>query len=185
MTSGLSRLRVAVVVFGALIIQLALFPDVHIFGVNPDVMLLVAVVAGSVGGPTTGATVGFATGLVIDLFVATPFGLSALAYTLAGFGVGAAQSGTLANSRVLRALFAGAGSGFGVALYALVGAIVGQPQMLHMRLVRVIVVVAMVNVGLSLPAYGAMRWALSGPEPGRRRLRRSRPSMAGSRGSWR
>jgi len=52
-------------------------------------MMLLAVGAGFVGGPDTGAVVGFAAGTVSDLFLqSTPFGLSALAACLAGFAVG-------------------------------------------------------------------------------------------------
>ena len=57
--------------------------------VAPDFMMLLAVCAGFVAGPDKGAVVGFAAGLVSDLFLqSTPFGLSALAACLAGFVVG-------------------------------------------------------------------------------------------------
>ncbi|MGH9306361.1 MAG: rod shape-determining protein MreD [Acidimicrobiales bacterium] len=197
--SGRARARCTLVVLVALVVQQVVFADFHLFGVMPDVMLLMAVVGGSVGGPILGATIGFGAGLAMDLFVATPFGLSALAYTLAGFGVGAVQSGLLANSRVLRALFVGAGSVFGELLYALVGSIVGQGQMLHVHLIRIMLVVGVVNVVLSIPAYPAMRWALgssakgmaessswSGSGRGRSgpRLVRRRSPGPGWRGGW-
>ena len=55
--------------------------------IAPDIMVLLPIVAGIIGGPARGATIGFGTGLVSDLFLPTPFGLSALVGCLLGFGV--------------------------------------------------------------------------------------------------
>ena len=63
-------------------------PHLAVWGAAPDV-LLVAVVAVSVRrGARTGAGFGFAAGLGADVFLATPLGTSALAYTLVGHVLG-------------------------------------------------------------------------------------------------
>jgi len=66
----------------------ALAPHLRLSGVGPD-LPLVAVVAVAAGrGSRAGAAFGFAAGLGADLFLATPLGTSALAYTLVGHFVG-------------------------------------------------------------------------------------------------
>ena len=82
--------RVGLVVAAFVTLQQTLVLDVRIGGVHPDIMVLFPIVAGIVGGPARGASMGFGTGLVADLFLPTPFGLSALVGCLIGFAVGAA-----------------------------------------------------------------------------------------------
>jgi hypothetical protein len=70
--------------------HVALAPHFGLLGAAPD-LPLVAVVAVAAGrGARPGAAFGFAAGLGADLFLATPFGTSALAYTLVGHIVGGA-----------------------------------------------------------------------------------------------
>jgi hypothetical protein len=72
-------------------------PHLAVWGLAPDV-LLVAVVAVAAGhGERAGATFGFAAGLGADLFLATPLGTSALAYTVVGHVVGRATSAPLST----------------------------------------------------------------------------------------
>ena len=88
--------RVVLVVVGFLLVQETLVLDLRLGGVHPDIMLLLPIMAGIVGGPARGASMGFGAGLAADLFLPTPFGLSALVGCLIGFGVGVA---TLALDR--------------------------------------------------------------------------------------
>ena len=61
-----------------LILQLELFASIRFFGVMPELMLGIAITAGWNGGSSRGAVVGFISGMSIDLYLATPLGLSAL-----------------------------------------------------------------------------------------------------------
>ena len=63
------------------------------------VFLTVAVATGLVTGAEGGALMGFAVGMVADLFVQTPLGLSALTFSLVGFTVGSLQNSMLRTSR--------------------------------------------------------------------------------------
>lgn len=66
----------------------ALAPHLRLSGVAPD-LPLVAVVAVAAGrGARAGAAFGFAAGLGADVFLATPLGTSALAFTVVGHFVG-------------------------------------------------------------------------------------------------
>ena len=73
--------RVVLVVITFVVVQQTLVLDLRLGGIHPDIMVLLPIVAGIVGGPATGASMGFGAGLVADLFLPTPFGLSALVGT--------------------------------------------------------------------------------------------------------
>ena len=102
-TRGTARAGLVVALF--VMVQQTLMLDLRVGGVHPDIMILLPIVAGLVGGPSRGASMGFVAGLVADLFLPTPFGLSALVATLIGFAVGVA---TLALDRTA-AVAAGGG----------------------------------------------------------------------------
>ncbi len=129
--------------------------------------MLLAVCAGFVGGPDTGAVVGFAAGLVSDLFLqSTPFGLSALAACLAGFVVGWAGSEVLRARLFMVPLVAAGGTVLGVVLFVVLGYLVGQSQLVaggSHWLGGVALVEAGYAALFSVPAFVLMRWALAGP----------------------
>ena len=53
-------------------------------------------------------------------------------------------------------------------LYAVLGAVLGQEQMLKVNLVAVVAVVAVTNALLVLPANRVLRWAFGPPATGAR-----------------
>jgi rod shape-determining protein MreD len=81
-----TRVTLVVVVF--LTAQLTVVLDLRLGTVHPDIMVLLPIMAGLVGGPSSGASMGFGAGLAADLFLPTPFGLSALVGCLIGYTVG-------------------------------------------------------------------------------------------------
>ncbi|HWS48287.1 MAG TPA: rod shape-determining protein MreD [Acidimicrobiia bacterium] len=87
------RLGALVAVF--VVAQVAVFPHLRLFGVVPDLGLLLALAVGYYDGPEAGALVGFAAGLGYDLFLETPLGLNALAYALVGYAIGVLKAGLL------------------------------------------------------------------------------------------
>jgi rod shape-determining protein MreD len=180
--TGPNLVRLAVLTFLVLVIQSTVGLDIRVGGAHPDLMLLLPIAAGLVGGPNAGAWVGFGAGLVADLFVPAPFGLTALTYTLVGFGVGAvlalaarSLAGVDGNSWWLAGLVALAASVIAVMLYAVLGALIGQEQMLKLDLGVIAAVVAVPNALLAVPAVRAMNWALGvGPRGAEHRVTGSR-----------
>lgn len=148
------------VVLAFVTVQQTLMLDLRIGGVHPDIMILLPVVAGIVGGPARGALMGFWAGLVADLFLPTPFGLSALVGCIVGFCVGTATLALDRSALWLPPLAALAGSALYVVLYAVVGSVIGQPQMIHVDLPRIVLVVSVANAVLALPALRMVTWAL-------------------------
>ncbi|MGC8462807.1 MAG: hypothetical protein ACP5P9_03960 [Acidimicrobiales bacterium] len=152
--------RVVLVVFLAVTVQGTIVLDLRIGGVHPDVMVLLPLAAGVAGGPAQGATVGFWTGLVADLFLPTPFGLSALVGTLIGFAAGATTAALDRTVWWVPPLAALVGSAAYELAYPLLGAVLGQPQMLHVPLAGIVVLVGVVNAALAIPAVRVVAWAL-------------------------
>jgi len=156
-----TRLRVLVVIALATVAQVAVLGDVRPAGVHPELLLLVAVCAGLASGPERGAVVGFLAGLAADLFLPTPMGLSALTYCLVAFAVGSLQSGILRATWWIPVATALAASAAGTVLYALVGAMVGQNQLLEPRRLAVIAsMVALMNALLTPAATRIVSWSL-------------------------
>ncbi len=153
------RFRVPLLLLTALAIHLTLFSVLRIGGAAPDMMLLVAVAGGLVGGPVRGAVLGFTSGIAIDVFLRTPMGLSALVFTLVGYGVGVVSTGVLTPSWYLPVLTASLASAAGVVLYAFAGAMLGEP-MVSRRLVTIVGVVAVGNAILAVPVIRAVTWAI-------------------------
>lgn len=70
---------------GALVLQVMIAPHVAIFGVTPNLLLLVVITLAFVEGSSAGATVGFIAGLLMDLLSTGPIGAWALVMTVVGY----------------------------------------------------------------------------------------------------
>jgi rod shape-determining protein MreD len=160
--------RLPPVLLIAVVLHTAVLPQLRLFGVVPDVLLLAGIAAAITAGAERGAAVAFGAGLLADCFLETPFGLSALAYSLAAYAVGAFQSTILHADRWIPVLTTFMGSALGVLLFAGAGAVLGHEQFISVRLATITLVVAAVNAVLALPAVRIMRWATLpgvGPRP--------------------
>ena len=104
--------------------------------------------------------VGFASGMVVDLFLQTPLGLSALVFSVVGYAVGAAQTGILRASWWIPVLTAFLASAAGALLFALAASVVGETSLVTARLGLVVLLVGAMNALLTPLAVRMMAWAL-------------------------
>jgi len=79
---------------------------------------------------------------------------------LVGFGVGQATVALNRSSAWLLVVSAVAGSAAYEVTYALLGSVLGQPQMIHVDLVAIVLVVSLTNALLAVPAVRMVGWAL-------------------------
>jgi rod shape-determining protein MreD len=151
-------IRTSLILVIALTIQLGMASRLELFGVQGDLILLVAICGGIAAGPDRGAAIGFAAGLTYDLFLTTPFGLSALTYAIVAYLVGGLQDSVLRASWWIPVLTATAASMAGVILYGVFGTVLGE-DLIGVELVRVAVIVGLLNTIAAPVVVKAMRWA--------------------------
>jgi rod shape-determining protein MreD len=178
--SGRSVIRLAFVIFVVLMVQSTALDAFHIAGVHPDVLWLLPITAALLDGPETGALVGFWAGLAFDLVLPTPFGLSALVGSVLGYSAGLATAAVDRRAVWLKptaALIGGIGADM---LFAVLGAILGQQQMVKVNFAALVGVVGIASVILVLPVNRLMRWSLV-EETNRRSLV---SAQSGERGVW-
>lgn len=161
------RLRVVLLVLVTLTVQVVLLSGLRQAGVRTDALLLLSIAAAIVGGSERGAIMGFVAGFVADLFLQTPFGLSALAYSVVGFAVGVLQGNVIRAAWWIAPVTAFVGSALGVVLYALIGAVVGQGHLVRPEVAVIALWVALVNAPLSILVVRLMSWAYHDAQPDR------------------
>ncbi len=152
--------RLAFVVFVGLTQHLSLYATARIGEVRPDVLLLIGVAGAIVGGPERGAILSFMAGLTADLFLHTPLGLSALAFSLVGFAVGTVQSSVIRAAWWIPPATACVASAAGILLYALLGSLIGRPEFLEPRVLLVAAGVGAANAVLAPAVVPVVAWAL-------------------------
>jgi rod shape-determining protein MreD len=154
--------RLGLIAFGAVIVQVGLLNQVVIAQAHADLFLLLAISAGLVAGPQQGAAVAFTFGLLADVFVQTPFGLSSLCYVLVAFAVGLAASalpGRPTFGFQLAAAFLG-GVG-GTLLFDGLGVLLGQPTVPFHQLAVVAVVVSAACMVFVYPVCRLFDWTVA------------------------
>ena len=157
-----SRLTVALrtlfVLVTVLTIQLGVVANLSVFGVQADLMLLLAIAGGIAAGPDRGAAIGFAAGIAYDLMLQTPFGLSALTYSIVAYLVGSLQDSVLRAAWWIPIATATLASMAGVILYGVLGTVLGE-DLVGWELLRVALIVGILNTIAAPVVIRAMRWA--------------------------
>jgi rod shape-determining protein MreD len=119
--TGSERLRLTAALALTVVAQVAVASRLlHLqpWGLVPDLAVLAVAAVAVAGGRRMGAAFGFSAGVIMDLYLATPLGVTALAYTLVGQALGrsrgrsgplsVARRGALASAGALVLLVAGA-----------------------------------------------------------------------------
>lgn len=156
--------RWTLVILVAFVLQIGLVSQIRIFGIIPDMMVVLAVCAGLSGGGQRGAVVGFWIGLLFDLpRTEHPLGLSALAYCLVAFLVGMAQVVVLQSGRLISMAIVAGGAVVGVLLFAVESQFFGGDSLANPHLPVILAVAAIVGAALSRIGLRVAGWA-DGPE---------------------
>jgi len=160
----LPRLRLALLILTVVVLQTTLFSaGLRIFGVMPDLGLVLTVAVAFYLGPDRGAAFGFLTGFAVDLFLSTPLGLSALSFALVGYGAGVVQGGLVRPSRWVAPGMGALGGLAGGVLFVAVAAVAGQDHLLALGSVRVILVASLYDALVAFAVFPVARWATRAP----------------------
>ncbi len=155
-------LRGGVLLAFVFFLQEAVLRGLRIGGVRPDLLLGLGIVVAVVAGPEPGAVVAFAGGLLTDLFVNTPFGLTALVASVVAFLAGGIQHTLTPNQRWSTPVLAGLASVTAITVWAMIGTVLGLTGLLHPALIRIAGIVGAVNAACAPPFAVLTRWALVG-----------------------
>ena len=165
-----AMVRVALVIFVVLMVQQTVMVALRIDGAHPDLLWLLPITAALLDGPETGAIVGFWAGLGLRPGAAHAF------RAVRPGGVPARLRRRVRSRRPvdpraawLKPVAALIGSVAADMLFAVLGAILGQQQMVQIDFLALFLVVGVSSVVLVLPVNRLMRWALAG-ESNRRSL---------------
>ena len=156
----MTGLRVAAVCVVAIVLQLTVFVDVRISGVAPELLALVAVLAGLFAGPDRGPTVGFAAGMLWDVYLPTPLGVAAIVFAMAAYVVAVLVAGLFHDSLVQLVAVAWAATTGAVIGYALLAEVVGARGLVDVRMLKVALVAGFMNAVLAPLAAPLVRWAV-------------------------
>ena len=158
-------LRVIAVISLVTLLQIALVAKWRIFGVHPEFTYCLPIAAGLLGGAQSGALVGFASGFAIDLYLPTPFGLTALVATLMGGLVGLLidreRVAVDASVPILGSIFAASFSFLALLSFALISAIIGTTPLSGISWLPLLLVVPFFNALAMLAIQPLMAWSLA------------------------
>ena len=147
------RVGMVTLLIVALLVETAFFPHVRLFGVVPDVMILAVAAVAAREGAEVGAAFGFTAGVLIDLFLEVPVGLSALSYTVVGYGIGTMHTGLMRSTWWLGPLLGGVASITAGTVFVLMGIILGQEHLLALRSFLVIPSRALYDAVIALAVF--------------------------------
>jgi rod shape-determining protein MreD len=150
-------LRIALIVFLAVLLQLAFFSRVPILGSVANVVPVVVVALGLLGGAVTGAACGFVAGLLVDVLIGGTLGITSLSLMVAGYGAGRWREGYDIVSSLVPPLLTGALTGLSVAAYGAMQLTLGIDAQVSALVFREIIVQALLAILLAIPVFPLIR----------------------------
>ena len=142
-------------------LQTTLFSDLRPFGVAAQIVLLFVVVAGSLYGLAIGALTGLIAGMMFDMILPTPVGLSSLTLGLAGATAGLLIYFFNQPTWWMRLIAVAVASVLGEIYFPMAQSVVGLDGWLQLRVIKVALIVAICNLIISPLAIVVCRWTLS------------------------
>lgn len=152
-----SGIRLAAIVVGCVLLQISFFSYLTLFGTTPDIVPLVVVSLGLLGGAVVGAVCGFATGLLIDSALLQTLGVSSLVLLSAGYLAGRYREAAEISNSLVPPLLAGALTAVAAAGFAAIQLMLGVRAPVSLLVLREILVQGLLAVLLALPLYPLIR----------------------------
>jgi rod shape-determining protein MreD len=149
--------RVIALVIVTVVLQIAVVTQVIFWGANADLLPLVALSVGLLGGPISGATVGFSLGLVADMALLQTPGVTSLLLIGVGYQAGRYRELRDASHKMVPAV-----GGFVATLvyaiaFSLVQFLLGVDASVSALVIRSIIVAAVVNGLIATPLFKLVR----------------------------
>ena len=149
--------RIALILIGAVVLQLSFFSYLNLLGSVPDVIPVVVVSLGLLGGGVIGAVTGFAAGLLLDSLLLQTLGVSSLALLSIGYLAGRYREGFEITNSLVPPLLAGGFTALGTAAFAVVQLMLGVETAVSLLVLREVLVQALLAILLAIPIYPLVR----------------------------
>jgi rod shape-determining protein MreD len=167
--------RLAAVALIGVIVQMAAISQITVFGVPADLSPLLVASVGLLAGSVTGATFGFAVGLLVDTALLQTLGVSSLLLTTVGYGAGRLRE-LRDPAHGLAPMAVGAAAAAVYALgFVILQFMLGAEIPVNLPLLRQVLITILLDALFALPVYALMRRVLQTflPDDPRRRRRRA------------
>lgn len=155
------------VIVTALLLQTAVFPEMTLLDVKPELLYLVTVVFAVLLGPAEGAVIGFLGGLAQDFMLNMPKGITALTLTMLGYTVGLARQYIVSPSPLLPAVLVALGTAGGVAFHEAVAFLLGEEDGPFSYVAKVVLVTGIYGAILTPIFFPVLRRAAAAMHAGR------------------
>jgi rod shape-determining protein MreD len=153
-------LRLALIMVVAVVLQVSFFSYLTLFGTTPNIIPLVAVSLGLLGGAMTGAICGFALGFVLDSVLLATLGVSSLMLLAVGYLAGRYREGTQIANTLMPPLLIGVLTVAAQAGFAAIQLMLGIDVPVSLLVLREIFVQGLLAFVLAIPFYPLIRRVL-------------------------
>lgn len=179
--------RVAVLLLVAALVQLVFLSKIPVFGSVANVLPVVVVALGLLGGAVTGAVSGFALGLLVDTMLGGTLGLTSLVLMAIGYLAGRWREGYDIVSSLVPPLLSGLLSGLFAFGFGALNLTLGVDATVSILALREVVIQGLLGILLAIPCFPLIRRLLRPAlieDAGRRsraRLGRAAPGLGTGR----
>lgn len=173
--------RLAAIAVLAVLLQLAFFSRVGLFQTSADLLPVVVISLGLLGGSMSGAVAGFSIGFLVDCLLVAPLGRSSLVLLAVGYLAGLFRERFEIRSALLPALLCMGMTLLAELGFAAVELTLGVDAPVSALVVRDMLLKSIFAFFLAWPVYYGLRWALRPAlveEP--RASRRRQPTVLGT-----
>ncbi len=153
-------LRIALLIVFGVVLQLSFFSEITLLGSTPDVLTVIAVALGLLGGGVVGAVCGFCLGLLTDSLLLQTLGVSSIVLLSVGYLAGRWRESFDITSSLVPPLLTGALALFGGTIFAAIQLMLGVEAPVSLLVMREIVVKALLAALLAIPIYPFVRFVL-------------------------
>jgi rod shape-determining protein MreD len=153
-------LRIAVIMVVTVVLQVSFFSYLTLFGTTPDIIPLVAVSLGLLGGAMIGAICGFILGFVLDSVLFATLGVSSLMLLAVGYLAGRYREGTEISNTLMPPLLIGVLTMAASAGFAAIQLMLGIDVQVSLLVLREIFVQGLLAFVLAIPFYPLIRRVL-------------------------
>ncbi len=153
-------LRIALIMIVAVVLQVSFFSYLTFFGTTPNVIPLVAISLGLLGGAMVGSICGFALGFLLDSVLLATLGVSSLMLLAVGYLAGRYREGTEISNTLVPPIMIGVLTMAASAGFAAIQLMLGIDVPVSLLVLREIFVQGLIAFVLAIPFYPLIRRVL-------------------------